>query len=124
MICRKAGVSLWPDAAVGNAIGMVSAMLIYLPFAVARGEVRKVTRAPRAEVWAMVLAGLFATMATVSTFLALRVSMAAPTQVLTASEPLFTMLLSSLFMKRQERLNLGLAASAAVICIGVVMITL
>lgn len=124
MICRKAGVALWPDAAVGNAIGMVAAMLIYLPFAMAQGELRNVTRAPREGVWAMVLAGLFATMATVSTFLALRVAMAATTQVLTASEPLFTMLLSSLFMQRQERLNLGLLASAVVICVGVVMIAL
>ncbi|HEY3367360.1 MAG TPA: DMT family transporter [Symbiobacteriaceae bacterium] len=123
MVFRKAGLNLWPDAAVGNAIGMVVAMVLYLPFAVAKGEFVKVTRAPRQAVAAMVVAGLFSTTATITTFLSLRSAMAATTQVITASEPLFTMALSMLLLKRQERLNAGLAASAALVCLGVVLMT-
>lgn len=124
MLLRKAGLNLWPDAAAGSAIGGAAAMCAYMPFAAARGEVAALRKASWAGVIAFVGAGLFSTLAQLFTFLSLRVSAAVTTQVIAAMEPLFTMLFSVMLLKRKESLTAHLLGSAALICLGVVLVSL
>lgn len=105
MLARKAGLNLWPDAAAGNVVAGAVALFGYLPFAVAKGEVKKVFRAPWAGVSMFLLAGAFSALAQLTTLLSLRVTTAATTQVITALEPLFTMVLSAFVLKRSEVLR-------------------
>ncbi|HYG59517.1 MAG TPA: EamA family transporter, partial [Symbiobacteriaceae bacterium] len=123
MLLRKAGLNLWPDAAAGNAIGGLAAMMAYMPFAFAKGEVAGVTKASWPGVRAFLLAGCFSALAQLFTFLALRVSMAATTQMITALEPMFTIVLSAVVFRKAESLTGGLVRAAAVVCTGVILLT-
>ncbi|HWI60481.1 MAG TPA: DMT family transporter [Symbiobacteriaceae bacterium] len=124
MLFRKAGLNHWPDAALGNTIAGLAALVVYMPYAWKQGETKKITRAPWKGVSAMLLAGAFSALAQLTTFLSLRVTMAATTQVITALEPLFTMVLSAVILKRSEVLNRSLVGSAAMVCLGVILMTL
>ncbi|HYG58547.1 MAG TPA: EamA family transporter [Symbiobacteriaceae bacterium] len=124
MLSRKAGLNGWPDAAMGNTIGGAAALVAYLPFALAKGEVAGITRAPWKGVSAFLLAGAFSALAQLATFLSLRVTMAATTQVITALEPLFTMMLSMLILQRSEVLSRSLIGSTTLVCAGVILMTL
>ncbi len=123
MLLRKAGLNFWPDAAVGSAIGALVALGAYLPFAVIRGEVKAVFRAPAAGLGLFFLAGILGSLAQLSTFLSLRFSHTATTHVIAALEPMFTMFLSVLLLGRQEELTRSVAGSAILICSGVVLMT-
>ncbi|HWI62094.1 MAG TPA: DMT family transporter [Symbiobacteriaceae bacterium] len=123
MLLRKAGLNLWPDPAVGNAIGGFAAFAAYMPFAFAKGEVAAVTKAPWKGVSAFLLAGCFSALAQLFTFLALRESTAAATQVITAMEPIFTMMLSAVILRKSEALNARTLGCAALVCTGVVLMS-
>ncbi|HYF94851.1 MAG TPA: DMT family transporter [Symbiobacteriaceae bacterium] len=124
MLLRKAGLNAWPDVAYGNVVAGLAALVGYLPYAVAKGELAKVTKAPRKGVSAFLVAGAFATLAFLTTLMSLRETTAATTQVIAALEPMFTMVLSAVVLKRSEVLNSHLAGSAALICLGVALIAL
>ncbi|HYF93860.1 MAG TPA: DMT family transporter [Symbiobacteriaceae bacterium] len=124
MLLRKAGLNLWPDPAAGNVIGGLAAFAAYMPFAFAKGEVAQVAKAPWKGVSAFLWAGCFSALAQLFTFLSLREIPAASTQVITAMEPIFTIFLSALLLRKQEGLNIRLVSSAALVCTGVALISL
>lgn len=123
ILFRKAGLNFWPDAAVGSAIGSLAALMGFLPVAAAKGDLAKIRNASRQGLTAFLIAGCISSVAQLTTFLSLRVSMAAVTQVIAALEPLFTIALSAAFVKRQEKISAGLLGSAALVCLGVVLIS-
>lgn len=120
MVFRKAGLNQWSDPALGSAIGALAALLCYLPYGVVVGDFRAALRAPRAGIVAFLIAGAFSTAAQLLTFLSLRVTATATTHVTASLEPVFTMMLSGLLLRKQERMTLRLAGSAALLCLGVV----
>lgn len=121
---RRAGLLVWPDAAWGSAIGAGAAVVVWLPFALYGGEARALLRArgPGLAWWA--LAGVLSSLAQLFTFMALRITPTAVVQVVASMEPVFTMLLSVLLLRRLENLNLRLLGGVAIICAGVALVVL
>lgn len=121
---RRAGLLAWPDAAWGNAIGAMAALVSWLPISLYKGEFGRLLRArgPGLNYW--LLAGLVSTMAQLFTFLALRVLTTTTTQIITSLEPVFTMGLSLVFLGSRENLNPRLAVAVTAICVGVALVIL
>jgi drug/metabolite transporter (DMT)-like permease len=123
-LLRKAGLTVWPNAAAGSAIGATAAVLGMLPMSIRNGELAGMTKAPWKGVSAFLVAGCFSGLAQLFTFLSLRVTAAATAQVIAAMEPIFTIFLSALLLRKQEKLTPALVAAATVVCAGVALMSL
>ena len=121
-LLRKAGLNQWPDATWASAIGAASALVSWLPFAVAKGEVRRLlsARGPGLRFW--ILAGLFSSIAQLASFLALRLLPTTIAQVISGLEPVFTIALSLLILGARERINRRLLTAVSVVCVGVALV--
>lgn len=124
ILLRKAGLNLWPDAAMGSAIGAWSALMGWLPVAVRRGDHRTLLTARPAGMRFFLLAGVFSSMAQLFIFLSLRLAPSAVAHAVSSLEPIFTVMLSRWLLHGRERLTRGMLKAVAVSTLGVVLVSI
>lgn len=122
IMLRKAGLNLWPDPALGNAVGAAAAFLGWLPFSAWRGETRSLRRTPARAMASFLLAGGASSAAQLLMFLSLRTTPSAVTHAVSSLEPVFTLMLSPLLLGARESLTRAAAAAVAVISAGVLLV--
>lgn len=123
ILLRKAGLNLWPDPAMGSAIGAWAALVGWLPAAARRGDHRALRATDARDMGPFFLAGVFSSLAQLCVFLSLRLSPSAVTHAVTSLEPVFTVLLSRWLLRGRERLTRGLLRAVLVSTLGVVLVT-
>lgn len=121
-LLRKAGLLQWPDATWGSAIGATSALISWLPFALAKGEVKRLFAARGHGLQFWIMAGLFSSLAQLASFISLRLLTTAIAQVIASLEPVFTMLLSLWMLGQREGINRRLLVAVSVVCVGVALV--
>lgn len=124
IMLRKAGLNIWPNAAMGSAIGAIAALIGWLPVSIRRGEVAALLRSSGPGVWYFFLAGIFSSLAQLSVFLSLRLTPSTVTHVVTSLEPVFTMILSRQVLGGREHLNPALVQAVVLITVGAALVSL
>lgn len=124
-LLRKAGLLQWSDPTWGNLIGSIAALVSWAPFAIAKGEVTRLwhaRRTPGLRFW--VAAGVFSSLAQLSSFIALKDLTTAIAQVISSLEPVFTILLSLVILGSRESINRRLVVATSVVCVGVALVAI
>lgn len=124
IMLRKAGLNIWPDAAMGAAIGAAAALIGWLPVSVRKGEVGALLRASGPGVRYFFLAGVFSSLAQLFVFLSLRLTPSTVTHVVTSLEPVFTMMLSRWVLGGREHVNPALVQAVVLITVGAALVSL
>jgi drug/metabolite transporter (DMT)-like permease len=118
---RKIGLMHWPDPFIGTLIGAIVAMLVFILAAVLRGQ-------GMAQYWSafkepgrgfFALAGVLMILAHLAIFGAYTLSSLSIATLLSFVEPIFTIPLAYLFLKKQEQINVQLVIGAVLVVIGV-----
>ncbi len=119
---RKQGLKIIPDPFVAAAIVTTVSLILLVTFAVSTGRARQF-RMPRYSFGFFLCASLVATVAQILNFIALGGAQLAVIIPLLNTTPLFTVLFSSLFLRRVETVNARITLGAALMVAGVVLIT-
>lgn len=123
-VVRKWGLDLFPSAVGGAFIGAAAAMTIQVVGDAATGKVgRRMGENIRQIPWWFVGAGAFTSAALVAQFFAFEYLPAWVVSLLQGTQVLWTLLLASLVMRQEERIDRSLIVSVALVFVGVAAIT-
>jgi drug/metabolite transporter (DMT)-like permease len=120
---RRLGLETMPDPLLGAAIGAFAALLVHLAVNGSRGRLGPLIRAnilePRPRLWA---AGTLSGIGLFTFFAALTVAPLAHVAVIAASETIITLILTSIVLRKTERLSLQIVVPAACVFAGGVLV--
>jgi drug/metabolite transporter (DMT)-like permease len=123
-VVRKWGLDYFPSAIGGAFIGAASALTIQVLGDTVSGQLPRRMRENVGSVpWWFVGAGVFTSAALVSQFFAFGYLPAWVVSLLQGTQVLWTLLLASMVLRREERIDAGLVASTILVFIGVAAIT-
>ncbi len=122
-VFRKLGVDLIPHAPFGAMIGAATSLASFSIYLVATGQLGlfKLTQGSRKF---FVLSGLVVTVAWLSMYSAFALGKVSVVSALIGTNPLFALLLSMIFLRDTERLNMGIVLGCVSIVAGAMVITL
>jgi drug/metabolite transporter (DMT)-like permease len=123
-VVRKWGLDLFPSAVGGAFIGAAAAMTIQVVGDAVTGKVgRRMGENIQQIPWWFVGAGAFTSAALVAQFFAFEYLPAWVVSLLQGTQVLWTLLLASLVMRQEERIDRSLIVSVALVFVGVAAIT-
>lgn len=122
-IVRKTGLDLVPHATFGAALGLATAVTVRLVAAALLPPVRRKISFGSGTPW-FVLGGSFAGLAVLLRFHALQNGDVSTVSPIVASQPVIVLLLSAVFLKELERVNLRIALGVAGVVVGTVLVSL
>ncbi|MCC7106391.1 MAG: DMT family transporter [Chloroflexi bacterium] len=118
-VYRKLGVELGATSMTGALVGSGVALAAFVATSTRQRQWTELARAhQRSFPWPIVLAGLLTTASQYCIFYAYERSRVSTASVLGATEPVWSLLVGTLLMRRQEQPSWKLAASIAIICGG------
>jgi uncharacterized membrane protein len=120
---RKRGLQILPDPAVGITVATSTSLLLFVIFLLLTGRLR-LTRVGKESLPFFASAGLMAAVAQLLNFVALNRGEVSAMVPLLNTTPLFTVLLSSIFLREIEKVTGRIVAAALLMLTGVVIITL
>jgi uncharacterized membrane protein len=120
---RKRGLQILPDPAVGITIATSTSLLLFVIFLLLTRRLH-LTRTGKESLPFFVTAGLMAAGAQLLNFVALNRGEVSAMVPLLNTTPLFTVLLSSIFLREMEKVTARIVAAAVLMVTGVVIITL
>lgn len=121
-IFRKLGLNLIPVVLFGTAVNAFTAFILYCLYLFYSKQFVILKDMDRRGIYFFVLAGFSTAFAWFSWFLSLSLTPISIAGALKSSELLFTLLLSHLFLKREERLGIPVILGGLVVFIGVLII--
>lgn len=124
-VFRKIALSQYPSPALGTAISSLVSLFFIVLLTIREGRLREVLRDNFQNIPIyFVGTGVFMTIGLVCQFSALQFAPVYIVSVLTGTEAIFTILLASLFVSADERINLTIVGSALAAFLGVAIIIL
>ena len=122
-VFRKLGVDLIPHAPLGAMIGAATSLASFSIYLVATGQLGlfKLTRDSRKF---FTLSGLVVTVAWLSMYSAFALGKVSVVSALIGTNPLFTLVLSLIFLRDTERLNMRIVLGCLLIVAGATVITI
>ena len=122
---RRLGLDEMPDPLVGAAVGALAGLLTHVVVQAASGRLRLMVgssiREPRPRLWA---AGALSAVGLFSFFAALTFEPLAHVAVIAASETILTLVLSSVLLRRTERLSPRIAVPAICVFAGGMLVAI
>ena len=118
----KQGLTNLAPPLVGVAVALLSGTLVFL--IIGAGDLRASLAQNRKAVGFLLLAGLAASLGTMSSFFALSLAPVVTVSPLQNTSPLFAMLWSYLFLRRLERITPRLILGSILVVFGVILITI
>lgn len=123
-VFRELGLDLVPSALLGATVGTFLALAVTASNVTRMGQLHGVFRVPRRDALPLALSGIMASAGMVSFFAALQLGGGlAVSTALKNLTPLFTFILSALFIARLERVTLRLGLLVAGVVAGAVIMT-
>lgn len=123
-VVRKWGLEQYPSAVGGALIGAAAAIAVQMVGDTATGQIGRRMRENLGKIpWWFVGAGAFTSAALVAQFLAFGYLPAWVVSLLQGTQVLWTLLLASLVLRREERIDGNLVVSVVLVFIGVAAIT-
>jgi DME family drug/metabolite transporter len=122
-IIRKDGLNLYNEPLLGVALGYTTALIVYILVAMFSRN-SNITAFSRQDLKLFWKPGVGIAAGWLLSFLALSKEMVSIVTTILQTELLFILLFSYLFLRQLEKLSLKLAASAALIVIGVILISI
>ncbi|MCW4051358.1 MAG: DMT family transporter [Candidatus Bathyarchaeota archaeon] len=119
---RKLGMSLLPDAVLGSWIGAVTSLVAYPMYLAARGKLGEFNLT-RNGLKYFTAGGLVIGSAMLSMYTAFGMGSISVVTALIGTAPLFSILLSVIFLKGKERITRRVTVSGLMIVLGVLLIT-
>ena len=124
-VFRKWGLERYPSSVIGAFVGAAAAFAVIVLIEAARRTLRDRARANFGKVsWWFVAAGVTSSLALLSQFQAFTYLEAWVVGVLQATQGIWTIALSIVFLKGDERIDLPLVGSVLTVTAGVVLISL
>lgn len=121
-ILRKMGLDLFPAVLFGAAINAMTAFFIYSIFFVFSGHLSDLKNVNPRGVFYFLLCSFFTAAAWFMWFFSLSLSRVSIVASLKNSDLIFTLLLSAIFLKKEERLNVYFFGGALFVFIGVMIL--
>ncbi len=122
-VIRKAALNYQPDPTLGAQIGALSGSLSLLAYLIATGRLGEI-RVDRSELGYYSAAGAFQAVGWFALMVAMEMGTVAVVTTIVFSYPLFSLLLSWMFLRGQEDVTLRVIAGCVLIVAGVVAVTL
>ncbi len=123
-VVRKWGLDFYPTAVGGAFIGAVAGMSVQLLMDISTGQLgRRVSENLVNVPWLFVGAGLFTSAALLSQFFAFQYLPAWVVSLLQGTQVLWTLLIASIVLRREERIDASLILSIIIVFVGVAAIT-
>ena len=122
-VIRKAALNYQPDPTLGAQIGALSGSLFLLAYLIATGRLGEI-RVDRSELGYYSAAGAFQAVGWFALMVAMEMGTVAVVTTIVFSYPLFSLLLSWMFLRGQEDVTLRVIAGCVLIVAGVVAVTL
>ena len=122
-VIRKAALNYQPDPTLGAQIGAMAGSLCLLGYLIATGRLGEI-RADRRGLGYYSAAGAFQAVGWFALMVAMEMGTVAVVTTIVFSYPLFSLLLSWMFLRGQEEINLRVIAGCVLIVAGVVAVTL
>jgi len=122
-VVRKVGLNLQPDSAFGALIGAGSSLVSFAVYLVATGKIEEIRLDDESKKY-FVASGVVVSLAWLSMFTALAGGKVSVVSALIGANPLFSILLSLMFLKDSEELDAKIIAGCLAIVAGVAIITL
>lgn len=124
-VVRKQALLYFTDALMGALIGSITALVIIFAAEMGKGNILvRIKKLIGDGNYYYLLAGLASTFALLSSFLALLFIHAAYLGAISATESILTVMLSKLFLDKEEPLSFSIILSACLICFGACLIAL
>ena len=122
-IFRKEGLNIYSEPLLGVAVGYTTSLIVYL-LVIAFSKNAKRPRFSRSDLHHFWKPGVGIAMGWLLSFLALSQAMVSIVVPILQTELLFILLFAYIFLRKQEKVTLKLAASALLIVAGVILITI
>ena len=122
-VIRKAALNFQPDPTLGAQIGAMAGSLCLLVYLIATGRLGEI-RANRRGLGYYSAAGAFQAVGWFALMVAMEMGTVAVVTTIVFSYPLFSLLLSWMFLRGQEDVNLRVIAGCVLIVAGVIAVTL
>ena len=122
-IVRKTGLDLVPHATFGAALGLATALTVWLVATALLPPVRSKISFGSGTPW-FVLGGSFAGLAVLLQFHALQNGDVSTVSPIVASQPIIVLLFSAVFLRGLERVNLRIALGVAGVVVGTILVSL
>jgi len=124
VVVRKWGLERYPSSVMGAFVGAVAAFTLIVLIDGIRGRLpERIGANFRSIPWWFVAAGLASSMALLSQFFAFNYLAAWVVSILQSTQSIWTILLSALFLKGDDRIDASLIGAVALAVTGVVLIT-
>jgi drug/metabolite transporter (DMT)-like permease len=124
-VARKWGLARYPGSVIGAFLGAAAAFLIVSAIDASKGKLTETVSVNLRPVsWWYVGAGVFTTLALLSQFTAFSYLPAWVVGILQGTQGLFTLVLSWVFLRQEERIDRNLVGSIMLVLVGVVLIGL
>jgi len=122
-VIRKAGLNIHPDPILGAQAGAAAGTLVFLLYLAATGRLSEI-KAERRSIGYFSASGLASSLGWIALMMAMQKGTVAVVTTIVFSYPLFSLLLSWLFLKRQEDLSRNVVLGCVVIVVGVILVSI
>lgn len=122
-VIRKAGLNIQPDAILGAQVGAVAGTLSFFLYLAATGRLSEI-KAKRRSLGYFSASGLSSSLGWIALMMAMQRGTVAVVTTIVFSYPLFSLLLSWLFLRGQEDLSRNVVIGCVIIVVGVILVSI